>query len=62
MKKEILEKMLDSKKNLIVSGDISTGKTLNVLFPLVKEIIDRKESLLILDSKEEYINKYYDDL
>lgn len=62
MKKEILEKVLDSKKNLIVSGDISTGKTLNVLFPLVKEIIDRKESLLILDSKEEYINKYYDDL
>ena len=37
MKKEILEKVLDSKKNLIVSGDISTGKTLNVLFPLVKE-------------------------
>lgn len=62
MKKEILEKMLDSKKNLIVSGDISTGKTLNVLFPVVKEIIDRKESLLILDSKEEYINKYYEDL
>lgn len=62
MKKEILEKVLDSKKNLIVSGDISTGKTLNVLFPLVKEMIDRKESLLILDSKEEYINKYYDDL
>lgn len=62
MKKEILEKMLDSKKNLIVSGDISAGKTLNVLFPLVKEMIDKKQSLLVLDSKEEYINKYYDEL
>lgn len=62
MKKEILEKMLDSKKNLIVSGDISTGKTRNVLFPFVEEIINNNQSLLILDSKEEYINKYYSKL
>lgn len=62
MKKEILEKMLDSKKNLIVSGDISTGKTKNVLFPFVEEIINNNQSILILDSKEEYINKYYNKL
>lgn len=62
MKKEILEKMLDSKKNLIVSGDISTGKTKNVLFPFVEEIINNNQSLLILDPKEEYINKYYNKL
>ena len=62
MKKEILEKMFNSKKNLIVSGDISTGKTENVVFPVVEEIINNNQSLLVLDSKEEYINKYYDKL
>lgn len=62
MKKEILEKMFNSKKNLIVSGDISTGKTENVVFPVVDEIINNNQSLLVLDSKEEYINKYYDKL
>ena len=62
MKKEILEKVLNSKKNLIVSGDMSTGKTTNVLFPLVKEIITQNQSLLVLDPKEEYINEYYEDL
>ena len=55
MKKEILEKMLNSKKNLIVSGDISTGKTENVVFPVVEEIINNNQSMLVLDSKEEYI-------
>lgn len=62
MKKEIIEKILNGKKNLIVSGNISSGKTLNVLFPLVKEIINKRESLLVIDSKEEYINEYYNDL
>ena len=62
MKKEILKEMLNSKKNLIVSGDISSGKTSNVLFPLVEEAINDGQSLFILDSKEEYINKYYNDL
>lgn len=62
MKKEILEKVCNSKKNLIVSGDKATGKTLNVLFPLVREIIEKKQSLLVLDTKEEYINEYYKDL
>ncbi|UKI57918.1 MAG: hypothetical protein L6V81_00065 [Clostridium sp.] len=45
MKKEIIEKLLNSKKNLIVSGDISSGKTLNVLFPLVEEIINRSQKV-----------------
>lgn len=62
MKKEILKRILNDKKNLIVSGDISVGKTSNVLFPLVREMIDEKQSLLVLDSKEEYIKEYYDDL
>lgn len=62
MKKEILEKVCNSKKNLVVSGDKATGKTLSMLFPLVREIIERKQSLLVLDTKEEYINEYYKDL
>lgn len=62
MKKEMLAKVLNSKKNLIVTGDISSGKTTSVLFPLVEEMINRKESLMLLDSKEEYINKYYKTL
>ena len=62
MEKEILKRILSDKKNLIVSGDISVGKTSNVLFPLVREMIDEKQSLLVLDSKEEYIKEYYDDL
>ena len=62
MKKEIVERVINSKKNLIVTGNIGMGKTTNVIFPLVEELINRNESLLFFDSKEEYINKYYDDL
>ena len=62
MKKEILEEMINNKKNLIVDGDMISGKTTNVLFPLVEEMINKEESMMILDSKEEYINEYYDKL
>ena len=62
MKREMLEKVYNAQKNLIVSGDISTGKTTSILFPLVDKMIEKEESLLILDSKEEYINKYHNKL
>lgn len=62
MKKEILEKVLNANKNLIIDGDIATGKTTNVLFPIVDGLIDKKENLFILDSKEEFLNCYYDKL
>mgnify|MGYP002621205298 CR=1 FL=1 len=62
MRKEMLEKVHNARKNLIVSGDISVGKTKNVIIPLVKEMIDNGESLVILDSKEEYLNTYYKSL
>lgn len=62
MKKEMLEKVLNAHKNLIVEGDIASGKSANVLFPIVDNAIEKKESLFILDSKEEYINRYYDKL
>lgn len=62
MRKEMLEKVHNARKNLIVSGDISVGKTKNVIIPLVKEMIDNGESLVILDSKEEYLKTYYKSL
>lgn len=62
MKNEILEKVLNAHKNLIVTGDIASGKTTNILFPIVDNAINNKECLFILDSREEYINKYYDKL
>ena len=62
MKKELLESVLNAHKNLIVERDIASGKSKNVLFPIVDNAIEKKESLFILDSKEEYINRYYDKL
>ena len=59
MKKEILEKVLNVRKNIMISGDIATGKSSNVVSPIINEIINNKESLLILDTKEEYIKEYY---
>ncbi len=57
-KKEMLNKVLKTQKNLIVEGDIASEITTNVLFPIVDNAIEKKESLFILDSREEYLNQY----
>lgn len=62
MKNEILEEVLNAKKNIIVEGEVASGKTTNILFQTVKDAIEKKENLLILDAKEEYINEYYNKL
>lgn len=62
MKEELLKNLNESTKNLIIDGDIASGKTTNVLFPIVEDMIDKKNSLFILDAKEEYINNYYQKL
>lgn len=62
MKREILEDVIKSNKNVIIDGEISVGKTRNVSFALVDKMIEEKDSLVILDSKEEYIKKYYNRL
>lgn len=62
MKKEILENIIKQNRNIVVSGDISTGKTKSFMFPLVEEQIDNNENIIILDTKEEYISKYYETL
>lgn len=62
MEKEILKKLHDSNENKIVVGSINTGKTGNVLVPLVNLMIEDEENFVIVDSKEEYYKIYYDDL
>lgn len=62
MEKEIAKKLHDSNTNKIIVGGIDTGKTGNVLFPIVDDIIDSKESLIIIDSKEEYYKTYAEEL
>lgn len=58
MNREIAEKLLMYDKNIIVNGRESMGKTANVMFPLMSKVIENNESLIVLDSKEEYISKY----
>ena len=48
-------------KNLIVNGDINTYKTRGVIFPIVSEMINNKESFLVTDSKKEYFNNFKDE-
>lgn len=62
MKKEILEKLVETHKNILVSGDLQTGKTRKIIKPLVNELIFNNESFLMLDSKEEYLHSFYQDL
>lgn len=62
MNKELINKIVTSKKNLIISGDTLTNKTVNIMYPLLDSIIENNESFLVLDTKEEYLNKYYKTL
>ena len=62
MKEKMLEKVLNAHKNLIIDGDVASGKTTNVLFPIVDKAIENNESIFVLDSREEYLNRYYDKL
>ena len=57
--KEVIK---NSNKNLLIAGDILKGKTTKVIWPIFEEIIKNKESFLVLDTKEEYLNQYYDKL
>ncbi len=60
--KEKLIEVYQSNKNLIVDGTLSSGKTTNILFPIVDKMINNNESIVVIDSKEEYINYYYEKL
>ncbi len=59
MKEELVGKVLNSNKNILVEGDTKTGKT-DLLFGIVDNCISNNESLFIFDSKEEYLGRYHD--
>lgn len=50
--------ILQSPKNPIIHGDMATGKTKNVIFPIIKKIITNNDTLIILDPKCEYYNEF----
>ena len=60
-KRDLLKKVYNSKNNIIVNGRINSRKTYGVMFPLIDIIAENGESLFILDSKEEYFKRYYND-
>lgn len=62
MKKELLKKLDETYKNLIIEGSVASGKTTNIMFQIVENAINNSQNLFILDSKEEYVNRYYDKL
>lgn len=59
MNSDIIRRICNSNRNLIINGDMSTGKTKNVIFPLLDKIINNNESFIVIDPKEEYIRRYY---
>lgn len=59
---ELINKIQKSHKNILIEGDIASGKTANIMFPIVKKIIEEKKDLFILDPKEEYIRYLKKDL
>ena len=61
MEKE-LEKLVNSKRSIIISGNTCTNKTDSICFPIVDNIIKKEESLFIVDVNNEYYNKYKDIL
>lgn len=51
------------KKNLIeVIGKSNTGKTRKILFEKVENDIKNNKNLFIIDDKQEYYNKFYEEL
>lgn len=61
-KRDLLKKVYNSKNNVIVNGRINSRKTYGVMFPLMDIILENNESFFVLDSKEEYFRRYYNEL
>ena len=62
MNSKMQEKIKNIDSNIIINGDIQSGKTTNIIFNSVESIIDKNESLLVVDAKEEYLNNYFGTL
>ena len=61
-KRDLLKKIYNLKNNIIVSGRINSRKTYGVMFPLTELLIENNESFFVLDSKEEYVRRFYNTL
>lgn len=44
MNKELINKIITNRKNLIIAGDTLTNKTVNIMYPLLDSIIENNES------------------
>jgi hypothetical protein len=49
-------------RNIIIEGDTYSGKTSKILFPCIDNLIEKRENILIFDTKNEYLDKYKDVL
>ena len=61
-KRDVIKKVYNLKNNIIVSGRINSRKTYGVMFPIMELLIENNESLFVLDSKEEYVRRFYNEL
>jgi glutathionylspermidine synthase len=61
MEKE-LEKLVNSKRSIIISGNTCTNKTDSICFPIIDNIIKKEESLFIVDVNNEYYNVIEDSI
>lgn len=57
--KEIINQLYEKNRNLIIDGNIGTGKSTCVFYQLINKIIKNNNNVIIIDKKKEYINKYY---
>ncbi len=62
MKEKNLETIYKEKRNVIIEGKMSVGKTNNLGFSFVDQMINDENNLLILDSREEYLTRFYSKL
>ncbi len=60
--KEVIDDIYKNNRNIIIDGDQGVGKSTAALYPLIEKIILSKESFLVIDSKEEYVARYYNRL
>lgn len=59
MKEKLINDLNESNKNIIITGDLGTGKTSGILFPIVDKIVNANKSFIVIDPREEYLKKYY---
>lgn len=62
MKKNLIESIELIHKNIIISGSLGTEKTRKIAIPLVQNYINKEENFFVLDSKEEYIGTFEEEL